>query len=339
MRTRKDIVRSLGLAFALAAPIALAPANTASADVYPSKPVRVIVPWKTGGSTDISMRSMLTVLGKYFPQPMVVINKPGAGGVIGSYEVISSKPDAYTVLFNSFSAFVSQPHLQDVPYDDNDYIPVLQVNFRPRILSAHPSAPFNDLKEMVAYAKANPGKVKVGFSGIGTTGHLAMVQLAQDYELDLRLVPFAGGGPTKTALLGGHVDVAPLNPPEVRPLLASDNIKALATMAGERNASVPDIPTSTEQGYPVESFYMSFVAVPNGTPEERIRMIHDAFKNSMEDKTLLKMSKNLDLGLEYVDGDATRARLKKFKELYGKLISTLGVENVRRMKKELKKKK
>src|SRR5690554_4899382 len=121
---------------------AATPAARAAAETYPSKPVRVIVPWEAGGSTDLSARALMTAAERHFPQPLAVVNKPGAGGIIGTTEALRSRPDGYTILYDSWSSLVIQPSMRDVTYREDDYVPVLQVNHIPRILTAHPSTPY-----------------------------------------------------------------------------------------------------------------------------------------------------------------------------------------------------
>ena len=280
---------------------------------YPNRPVKIIIPWGVGGGTDMLVRSMMSFMPQYFSQPMVVMNKPGGGGTIGTTFALNAKPDGYTVCINGWGPFVTQPSLKNLNYTEKDYIPVLQLSNIPRILSAYPSMPYNNMKEFMEYAKKNPEKIKVGVAAVGTTGHLAMVQLEQDYGVKFTQIPQGGGGPQKVALLGGHVD-------------AAKHLKALGVMASKRLPDLPDIPTLAEQGYPIESYVAFHLVVPKGTPKDRIKILHDAFKKCLDDKGFQKIAKKLNIRVDYEDAAQSRAKLEKFRKLYAEIVGKLGIE-------------
>jgi tripartite-type tricarboxylate transporter receptor subunit TctC len=267
---------------------------------YPSKPVKVIIPWEAGGSTDMMMRAMQTVMSNYFPEPMVIINKPGGGGTIGTTEALAAKPDGYTILLTGIGPMVTQPYLTRVNYKEEDYIPVIQLSNIPRIICAHPDTPYNNTKEMMEYAKANPEKVKVGIAAVGSTGHLGMAQLEMDYDVNFTLIPLGGGGPQKASILGGHVDIAPLNASEAGSLITSNQLKPLGVMASEPFNELPEIITCANYGYKVESGVSWHVYVPKGTPTEIVQVLHDAFKNCIEDEVFIKVAEKLNIGIQCI---------------------------------------
>lgn len=318
------LVCSLGLVVAGGQKEGEAAEKTASA--YPTKPVTIICPWDAGGGTDMLARGLLTVMGNYFPRPMVVVNKPGGGGTIGTTEALSAKPDGYTILITGWGPFVTQPFLADVPYGENDYEVLLQLSRIPRILCAKKDAPYNDIKEMMEYAKANPEKVIVGIASVGTTGHLAMAQLELEHGVKFNMVPQGGGGPQKVAVLGGHVDVAPLTASEGGPLVTSGQVKALAVMDDQRFADIPDIKTGAELGYPIESGVAWHVFVPAGTPADIKKMLHDAFKNCLEDEVFKTVAVKLNLGVQYADAEFATEDIAKFRKIYEKISTELGLK-------------
>ena len=322
MKSIKNKMMVLAVIFSVVIAI---PVMGLSAD-YPSKPVKIIIPWGVGGGTDMLVRSMMSFMPSYFPRPMVVINKPGGGGTIGTTFALNAKPDGYTVCINGWGPFVTQPSLKKLQYTEKDYIPVIQLSNIPRILSAYPTMPYNNMKEFMAYAKKNPEKIKVGVAAVGTTGHLAMVQLEQDFGVKFTQIPQGGGGPQKVALLGGHVDAAPLVASEAGPFIKSKQLKALGIMDSKRMADLPDIPTLAEQGYPIESYVAFHVAVPTGTPPDRIKVIHDAFQKVLDDKGFQKIAKKLNIRIDYEDGEQSRAKLEKFRKLYADIVKELGIE-------------
>ena len=314
------------MVFAVALIVVIAIPFTGMAADYPKRPVKIIIPWGVGGGTDMLVRSMLSFMGKYFPRPMVVINKPGGGGTIGTTFALNAKPDGYTVCINGWGPFVTQPSLKKLQYTENDYIPVMQLSNIPRILSAYPTMPYNSMKEFMDYAKKNPEKIKAGVAAVGTTGHLAMVQLEQDFGVKFTQIPQGGGGPQKVALLGGHVDAAPLVASEAGPFTKTKQVKALCVMDSKRMPDLPDIPTCAEEGYPVESYVAFHLVVPKGTPEDRIKILHDAFKKCLEDPDFNKIAKKLNILIDYEDAQQSRAKLEKFRKLYAKIVSKLGIK-------------
>lgn len=314
------------IVFAVALIVVIAIPFTGMAADYPNRPVKIIIPWGVGGGTDMLVRSMLSFMGKYFPRPMVVINKPGGGGVIGTTFALNANPDGYTVCINGWGPFVTQPSLKKLQYTENDYIPVMQLSNIPRILSAYPTMPYNSMKEFMDYAKKNPEKIKAGVAAVGTTGHLAMVQLEQDFGVKFTQIPQGGGGPQKVALLGGHVDAAPLVASEAGPFTKTKQVKALCVMDSKRMPDLPDIPTCAEEGYPVESYVAFHLVVPKGTPEDRIKILHDAFKKCLEDPDFKKIAKKLNILIDYEDAQQSRAKLEKFRKLYAEIVSKLGIK-------------
>ena len=179
---------------------------------------------------------------------------------------------------------------------------------------------------MIDYARENPEKITVGVAAIGTTGHLGMVQIEMEQHVKFTMVPQGGGGPQKVALLGGHVDVAPLTASEAGPLVSSGQVKALGVMDTKRFAELPDIPTCEEQGVPIRSGVSWHVYVPAGTPPDRIKVLHDAFNNCLEDEVFKKVAVKLNIGVEYKDGQAAAQDIKMFRELYSNLIGKLGLK-------------
>ncbi len=298
----------------------------AAAAEYPTKPVTIIVPWAAGGGTDMLARGMLTVMGKYFSRPMVVVNKPGGGGTIGTTEALMSKPDGYTILITGWGPFVTQPFLKDVQYGPDDYEVVLQLSRIPRILCAKNDAPYDDIKEMMEYAKSNPEEVLVGIAAVGTTGHLGMAELELEYGVEFNMVPQGGGGPQKVSLLGGHVDVAPLTASEGGPLVTAGQVKPLAIMDSERFDEIPDVPTGSELDYPIESGVAWHVFVPAGTPADRVKTLHDAFKSCLEDEAFEKVAVKLNLGVQYADADFAAKDIARFRDIYKKISAELGLK-------------
>ena len=241
------------------------------ADAYPSKPIRFILPYAPGGAVDTVGRIIAQKLADGLGQAVVPENKPGAGSTIGTELAVKSKPDGYTLVMGSASITIT-PSLYKLSYDvTKDLAPVAMCATGAQVLLVHPSLPVSDLKELVAYAKANPGKLNFGTGGVGNPGHLAIELLKSLAQIDLVHVPYKGAGPAMIGLVGGEVKVQASSIPAAVPHIQSGKVKALAVLGNERSALLPNVPTSKEAGMEqlvVISRY-GFLA-PAGTPREII---------------------------------------------------------------------
>jgi tripartite-type tricarboxylate transporter receptor subunit TctC len=294
---------------------------------YPEKPIQLIVPWATGGLTDTAARALSSVIsGKYLPVSIAVINRPGAGGSVGQTEMVRSKPDGYTLAMNTGSCLFIEPHLKSLPYSPDDYITVLQVFSEESVIAAHPSKPYNNLKELIEYAKANPKQVNAGIHAPLTTGHLAFLQMELEKKIEFKIVPMGGGGPMKTALLGGHVDIAPLSISEALPYIKAKTVKALGVMGPNPIEGFPEIVPFEKQGFAMEAPIVGFLMTPRGVSEDVIIKLHDAFKKAMDDPAFLKVAQTNNMQIVYLNSQDARARLNRFYRHYGELIKRLGLD-------------
>ena len=294
---------------------------------YPEKPVTLIVPWAPGGLTDTAARALATVISNnLLPVTVPVINRPGAGGSVGQSEMVQSKPDGYTICMNTGSCLFIEPHLKKLPYSENDYQILLQVFSEESVIAAHPNTPYSNLKEFLDYAKAHPKEVKAGIHAPLTTGHLAFLQLEVDKKVELKIVPMGGGGPMKTGLLGGHVDVAPLSISEALPYLKAKTLKALGVMGSKPIEGFPEIVPFEKQGFSLEAPIVGFLMAPKGLPEDRAKKIHDVFKKAMDDPAFVKVAQTNNMQVEYLNGRDARERFTKFFNRYGALIKKLELD-------------
>ena len=247
----------------------------ALAQPYPNHPVKVIVPWTPGQATDIAARVVAQKLQDALGQPFVIDNKPGAGGSIGTDSVVKSAPDGYTLLAASSGPLSIMLHLQKVPYEPlKDLAPVSLIGTSPLYLVAHPSVPVNTLKELAAYAKANPGKLNYGSSGIGSIHHLATEALKAGFGIDLVHVPYKGTGQSVPALLGGQVALLYSALPSIAGHLKDGKVKILAISSAKRAAQTPDVPTVAESGIPGYDYVAEIgLLAPAGTPREIIQRL------------------------------------------------------------------
>ncbi|MBE0558331.1 MAG: tripartite tricarboxylate transporter substrate binding protein, partial [Proteobacteria bacterium] len=242
-----------------------------SADSYPNKPIRFILPYAPGGAVDTVGRIIAQKLADGLGQPVVPENKPGAGSTIGTELVVRSKPDGYTLVMGSASITIT-PSLYKLSYDPRqDLAPVAICAMGSQVLLVHPSLPVNDIKELVAYAKANPGKLNFGTGGVGNPGHLAVELLKSLAQIDLVHVPYKGAGPAMVGLVSGEVKVQASSIPAAVPHIQSGKVKALAVLGEKRSFLLSNVPTAKEAGMEnlvVTSRY-GFLA-PAGTPRDII---------------------------------------------------------------------
>ena len=243
--------------------------NFALAQDYPNKPIRMIVPWPPGGATDILGRLVAQEMFKNWGQSVIVENRGGASGIIGTELLAKSPPDGYTIGW-IISTHVVNPSLYGkVPWDPiRDFTPVALVVFVTDFVSVHPTVPANNLKELVALMKAKPGEIAFGSSGAGTSTHLAGELFKQVAGVNINHIPYKGGGPVLNDLAGGHIPLMFGNATSILPFIRSGKVRALAVTSLERNPALPDVPTVAESGYPgfeVNEWYG--IAVPAGTPQ------------------------------------------------------------------------
>jgi len=244
---------------------------------FPDKSVRMIVPAPPASGPDALARLLATKLGDVWNQPVIIKNVVGAGGVIGHDKGAKSAPDGYTILMGLIGPMsVSISLVQKMPYDPvKDLAPVTLLGTFANLLVVHPSVPVNNLRELIAYAKQNPGKVRYGHPGSGTSNHLSAEQFNMLAGLKVEGIPYKASSQMTTELLGGHIEMMFHNAPVVLPYVKSGAMKGIAITSGQRNHSAPEIPTLNEAGLPgyeVTSWYAMYA--PSGTPSPIIQKLN-----------------------------------------------------------------
>lgn len=263
---RRMALKALG-AMASAALVVATPAAFA-ADSWPSKPITLVVPFASGGTTDIIGRAVGQRLGEALGQPVVVDNRPGAGGTIGGALVARAAPDGYTFLLATVAHTMAPGIYKTLPYDfQKDLEPIGMVALTPNVLIVNPSIPAKTVPELIAYIKANPGKVNYGSAGIGSTEHLSGELFRAATGTDIAHVPYKGGAPMMTDLIAGQIQMAIETSPSANPHVKSGKVRALAVTSAKRSAAYPGVPTVGESvpGYEVTTWYA--LMAPHGTPE------------------------------------------------------------------------
>jgi tripartite-type tricarboxylate transporter receptor subunit TctC len=248
----------------------------ALAQAYPSKPIRVIVPYAPGGGLDTVGRPVVQKLSEAFGQPVILENRPGGGTTIGTGAVAKARPDGYTLLL-TLSALAIGPSLYpQLPYDPvKDFAPVSWVATSSYILAAHPSVPVRSVKELVALAKVRPGAVSYSSPGLGTDPHMAMELFQSLARVSMNHIPYNGGGPAATAAMGGHVDVLFLPTSVGTPFVQAGRLRGIAVSTPRRSSLMPDLPTVAEAGVPgFAAEAWSGILAPAGSPPDVIAKLN-----------------------------------------------------------------
>jgi tripartite-type tricarboxylate transporter receptor subunit TctC len=287
------------LALAAAAP------QMATAQAYPTKTIRLVVPYAAGGATDIIARAAAPELSKDLGQPVVVENRPGAGGNVGAEQVARAAPDGYTMLMSANSLHAITPFLYTrLAYDPNkDLTPVIIFAEFANVLVVHPSVQAKSVKELIDLAKARPGKLTCASSGSGSTIHMSCEMFKQMLGVDIVHVPYKGSGPAVTDLIGGHVDMMFDNIPSAITHIRAEKLRALATTGAKRSPVLADLPTLQEagvQGY--ESSAWFGLVMPAGTPKEVVERMNKAGQATIKSEDFQNRMKQL--GYQIVGGSA-----------------------------------
>jgi tripartite-type tricarboxylate transporter receptor subunit TctC len=244
----------------------------AAAQDYPSRQVNLVIPFPPGGNTDLMARALQPELAKALGQPVVVVNKGGAGGTIGVIEVANAKPDGYTIGLSPNNPLTAQPHVQALPYQMGSFRLVCLTYYVPYVLIASPKAPFKSFAEFVAFAKQKPDNLIYASPGPGTQPHLGILSALSAVGVDGVHVPFTGAGPMSQAMLGGTVMLMS----ESTAVAKASNLTVLAAQTKERLSALPDVPTMRELGHPSEAFSAGGLIVPAKTPDAVVKKIEQA---------------------------------------------------------------
>ncbi len=300
---------------------------------YPIKPVQLIVCFPPGGPADLSARALAEAVKPFFPKPLAVVNKPGGGGVLGTSELVAAAPDGYTLGQVDISSVAASPHLQaGLPYKgpgDVQYI-ISHVTAQ-NGFAVKADAPWKTMKDMIEYAKANPGKLRIGNSGIGSTTHLHFLSL-KVLGVPMTEVPFAGAAPCFTALLGGHIEGLVLNLAPILPHVKAGKLKWLAVFTEERVTDAPelkDVPTFKELGYKVITEGTAYsIAAPKGTPQKVLDLLYDSLLKAEKSDYFQKFGRDNLLAVELKGPADLKKEAEKAYAFYGDFIEKSGLRSM-----------
>ena len=320
---RFHLAQKLLVTFALSATVQLAGAAS-----FPDRPINLVVPNPPGGLVDTSARLLSEPLTRVIGQTVVVDNKPGASGNIAYQYVANAKPDGYTLLISYSGYHVGNPALMDkLPWDPiKDFSPIALLTVSTNVIAVHPSVPVNNLKEFIAYAKANPGKLNYASQGNGSVSHIGTEMFKQTTGIDIVHVPYKGSGPAIQDVLAGQVQVFISTPPSLMQHVQSGKLKGLAVTGKNRHPGMPNVPTTAEAGLPsfqLESWVGLFA--PAGTPAPVITKLTDSVKKGLALPEVKERADAAGVELRYLTPAATEALVKKELPYWNKAIKSANI--------------
>ena len=304
--------------------------SAAAQDAFPSRPIQMIVPFPPGGVADITGRPTAHVMGKLLKQSVVVQNRPGAGGSVGAAQAARSMPDGYTILMalSSISVLPVADRLQGrtPSYELDQFAPVALISADPTVLVVREDGPYKTLKDLVDAAKAKPGTINYGSSGVYGTLHVAMEIFAGAAGIKLFHIPYQGGGPAVAALLSGQIDALASGPSAAIGQIKAGKMRALAVWGDKRLASLPNVPSMKELGYDATFYIWSGLFAPTGTPQPVMSILRDAARRTAEDPEFKEAMAKVETPIAYLDApefktflDRDSQRLRVAVERIGKV--------------------
>jgi tripartite-type tricarboxylate transporter receptor subunit TctC len=315
-------------AFTVALLALAALALPASSQTYPNRPVKIIVPTPAGGPVDVMARVLANALPVFLGQNAIVENRAGAGNTLGSRTAAAAEPDGYTLLASAASGLIMSPMIyKTAGYDETSFAPIALVTETPQVLVAHPSAPFNSVGELVAYAKANPGKLNYSTGGAGTLPHLTAELFKQLSGTDIVHVPYKGGGPALTDVVGAQVQFTFDTLGTSLQLIRAGQLKPLAVSNPTRLPELPEVPTMPELGYPsINSGAWVALLAPRGTPAAIIARLNRATNDALHAQAMRDVLTRLGAEPRGGTPDDLARHMKAEHAKWGPIVASLGLK-------------
>lgn len=302
--------------------------SAAAQDTFPSRPIQMIVPFPPGGVADITGRPTAHVMGKLLKQSVVVQNKPGAGGSVGAALAARAAPDGYTILMalSSISVLPVADRLQGrtPAYELDQLAPIALISADPTVLVVREDGPYKTLKDLVDAAKARPGTINYGSSGVYGTLHVAMEIFAGAAGVKLFHIPYQGGGPAVAALLGGQIDALASGPSAAIGQIKAGRMRALAVWGDKRLASLPDVPSMKELGYDATFYIWSGLFAPAATPQSVMTVLRDAARRTTEDPEFKEAMAKVETPIAYLDAPQFKTFLDRDSERLRTAVERIG---------------
>ena len=293
---------------------------------YPQKPVTLLAGYPPGGLVDVVSRLVAEGMKSRFQQGLNVVNRPGAAGSVAVAEMARSTPDGSTIVLTPDSALTIAAQMQDLAYKNpDDYEPIINLVAYYPMIAVRTESEYKTIHDLVADAKANPGKLRVGSPGEGTTSHLNFEDFMAKTGTKMIHVPFQGWAQSSPAVLGGHIEAVVAQPGELKGAVDGKRMRVLVNFRSERLKSFPDVPTAKELGWDVSYGVWYMLLAPNGTPAPVVKYIHDAAKAAIEDPKFVADMNNRGIDVDYRPGNALRADLWREYKVYSELLRRVGL--------------
>lgn len=307
---------------------AAGPGNAAAQDSFPSRPVQIVVALPPGGAADLHARPLARVMERLLKQPVVVVNKPGAGSAVGTAFVANSKPDGYMPMIAMPSFFIN-PQVDTLfgrppKFTIEQFAPIARLSADPMVLVAHPARPWKSVAELIADARRRPGEITYGSSGNYTGTHLPMEMFAAVSGIRLRHVPYNGAGPAVASLLGGHLDAMFSGAGPVLAHVKSGTLRPLATSGSRRLPVLPDVPTVKEAGHDFEYVLSVGMVVRKETPPAAVRVLRNAVKQAVASPEFESAMASLGTAVAYLDADEWGPRWQQEVKLINETLKRIG---------------
>jgi tripartite-type tricarboxylate transporter receptor subunit TctC len=311
----KRVLLLLLLAFALPA-----------AAQYPNRPVTMLIGYPAGGLVDIVARLVAEGMKARFPNGLVIITRPGAAGSVAVGELTRAAPDGYTFILTPHSALVIAPQINDLPYKTpDDYDPFINLVAYYPLIAVRSESKYKSIQELLSDAKDNPGLIRVGSPGEGTSSHLNLEELMHHAGVKMVHVPYAGWAQSSVSVLGSHIEAVVAQPGELKPMVEGKRMRALLNFTPRRHAAFPDVPTAKELAWEVSNGVWYLLMVPKGTPAPAVRYLHDAAKGAIEDPKFAETMNSRGIDVDYRPPEALRADLWREYKLHTPILRRTGM--------------
>jgi putative tricarboxylic transport membrane protein len=306
--------------------VALLAVALPAAAQYPNRNVTMLTGYPAGGLVDVVARMVAENMKPRFPNGLVVVSRPGAAGSVAVGELTRSAPDGYTIILTPHSALVIAPQINDLPYKTpDDYDPFINLVAYYPLIAVRSESKYKTIQELLTDAKDNPGMIRVGSPGEGTSSHLNLEELMHHAGVKMVHVPYAGWAQSSVSLLGGHIEAIVAQPGELKPMVDGKRVRALVNFTPKRHATFPDVPAAKELGWDVSNGVWYLLMVPKGTPAPVVRYVHDAAKAAIEDPKFREIMSGRGIDVDYRAGEALRADLWREYKLHTPILRRTGM--------------
>ena len=294
---------------------------------YPTKPITAYIPLSAGGTSDVFVRTIQPYMEKYLGQTLIMVNKPGSGGAVAISTLARAKPDGYTFSWANLPTLATIPQMRKLTYDPKELVYIASPMHYDYILYVKKDSPHNTLKDLIEYARQNPGKVTYGTPGLGTTNHLGVAWLANHEKVKMQPIPFKGNPKSVAAVLGGHVVAVNTSTTASVSSYKGGRLKPLAIMSANRIPLTPDTKTLKEMGYKFSQFSCLGAVFPKNTPEAFRKKIEEAIKFAVSQPDVQKKAKEkLYVSIDFLDGQKYRALVDDYWGIWGGILKEVGLK-------------